>query len=63
MSEQQHEYESYHRRLDDDIDQVYPHYRHELSIKSLEKRTDDMEKFIMDSALSIAYVNLCCVAR
>jgi hypothetical protein len=56
MPELPHERESYHRRLEDNIDEVYPHYRHEIAIQSLEKRTEVIETFIMDSKPSIAYI-------
>jgi len=47
---------SYHRRTSDNIDDLYPHHRHEIAINSLDNRTKEIEKFMMDSAPSIAYI-------
>lgn len=50
------EHKSYHRRVDDNADEMYPHYRHELAIKSLEQRTADLECFRNVSQPSLAYI-------
>jgi hypothetical protein len=57
MSEQLHEHQSYHRRIDDNIDEIHPHLRHDMAIKSLEKRTDDLECFRDAHQPSLAYLD------
>jgi hypothetical protein len=48
------EHASYHSR-EGDTDQ-YAHYRHELSIKELEKRVDDLDCFKLYASPNIAYI-------
>ena len=51
------EHVSYHKRLtDDSSDADYPHYRHELAIKDLDKRLKDCECIQKDSMPSIEYI-------
>ena len=48
------EHVSYHRRESDNED--YPHYRHELAIKDLDKRLQECECLQKDAQPSIDYI-------
>ena len=51
------EHPSYHRRISDNVDEMYPHYRHEIAIKALEQRTSDLECFRNSSQPSLLYID------